>query len=169
MRHDHEWMQIDTCIISWLYTTLSTDLLNVIIQPDHDALSAWTAICNQFLDNAVQRSVHLRQELHALHQADMSITAYCGRLKELADNLRELGSPLSNPDLVVILLSGLNDKFASCISTISASNPRHDLSAGAVLPSSGGSLDRHPGTEGGVHCHARRRAVRWCPVQRTHH
>ena len=53
----------------------------------------------------------------------MSITAYCGRLKELADNLRELGSPLSNPDLVVILLSGLNDKFASCISTISASNP----------------------------------------------
>ena len=40
MCHDHEWMQIDTCIISWLYTTLSTDLLNAVVQPDHDALSA---------------------------------------------------------------------------------------------------------------------------------
>ncbi|CAO1945216.1 unnamed protein product [Urochloa humidicola] len=27
MIHDAEWTQIDTCIVSWLYATLSTDLL----------------------------------------------------------------------------------------------------------------------------------------------
>jgi len=35
---DTEWTQVDSCIVSWLYT-------------------AWTTIGSQFLDNIVQRTV----------------------------------------------------------------------------------------------------------------
>ncbi|CAN6193589.1 unnamed protein product [Urochloa humidicola] len=44
--HDAEWTQIDTCIVSCLYSTLSPDLLNAMIQPNDDAYTAWTTICN---------------------------------------------------------------------------------------------------------------------------
>ena len=49
---------------------------------------------------------------------------YCGQLKVLTDTLRDVGAPVSDPDLVVSLLSGLNDKFANCVTTISAARPR---------------------------------------------
>ncbi|CAN6235651.1 unnamed protein product [Urochloa humidicola] len=123
MIHDAEWTQIDTCIVSWLYATLSTDLLTAVLQPEDDAYTAWNAICNQFLDNAIQRTALVRQAFHALHQADMSVTKYCGQIKTMANKLRDVGSPLLDQELVIALLSGLNDKFAHCISTISAARP----------------------------------------------
>lgn len=123
MLGDAEWTQIDTCIVSWLYSTLSVDLLRAVLQPDDNAYTAWTSIASQFLDNAVQRTMQARQALHALHQADMSITEYCGQLKSLADTLRDVGSPLTDQDLVVNLLSGLNEKFANCVSNIWSSRP----------------------------------------------
>ncbi|RLM54454.1 hypothetical protein C2845_PM10G06350 [Panicum miliaceum] len=109
MLADAEWTQIDTCIVSWLYTTLSYDLLSAVIHPTDNAYGAWTAIGSQFLDNVVQCTVQARQAFHALHQADMTITEYCGKIKVLSDTLRDVGSPLTNQDLVVNLLSGLND------------------------------------------------------------
>ncbi|KAK3133384.1 hypothetical protein QOZ80_6AG0535860 [Eleusine coracana subsp. coracana] len=124
MLDDTDWTQIDTCIVSWLYTTLSSDLLTAVIQPPDDAYTTWTAITDQFLDNVIQRTVQARQAFHALHQEDMTISEYCGKIKVLSDTLRDVGAPVSDPDLVVHLLSGLNDKFGHCITTISAARPR---------------------------------------------
>ena len=45
---DAEWMQIDTCIVSWLYTTISAELLLMVIQPNDNA-----TIGSQILDNNV--------------------------------------------------------------------------------------------------------------------
>ncbi|CAO2162620.1 unnamed protein product [Urochloa humidicola] len=59
MLDDAEWTQIDTCIISWLYSTLSSDLLIAVIQPNDDAYAAWTAITDQFLDNAVHKLIRI--------------------------------------------------------------------------------------------------------------
>ena len=118
-----EWTQIDTCIVSWLYTTLSPELLSAVVQPRKDAYTAWTSIGSQFLDNIVQRTDKLRQRLHALSQGDLTVTEYCNQIKELADKLRDVSSPLTDQDLVINLLSGINEKFANCIPTISASRP----------------------------------------------
>ncbi|KAK1653738.1 hypothetical protein QYE76_071543 [Lolium multiflorum] len=46
MLHDVEWTQIDQCIVSWLYTTVSRPILNIIIQPSDTAEHVWTAINN---------------------------------------------------------------------------------------------------------------------------
>ncbi|KAF0919804.1 hypothetical protein E2562_031665 [Oryza meyeriana var. granulata] len=34
---DVDWLQIDVCIVSWLYSTICPDLLNTIIKPRDDA------------------------------------------------------------------------------------------------------------------------------------
>ena len=48
---------MDSCIVSWLYTTLSSELLSAVVQPHDDAYTAWMTIGSQFLDNIVQRTV----------------------------------------------------------------------------------------------------------------
>ena len=73
---DTEWTQIDTCIVSWIYTMLFAELLSTVVQPHDNTYTVWTSIGSQFLDNIVQCTVQLRQALHALCQGDLTVTEY---------------------------------------------------------------------------------------------
>jgi hypothetical protein len=42
------------------------------------------------------RAVHLEAEFRAVTQGDLTITAYCHRLKSLSDALRDVGQPVYN-------------------------------------------------------------------------
>ncbi|CAO2147581.1 unnamed protein product [Urochloa humidicola] len=120
---DPEWLQIDSCVVSWLYATLSPELLAAVIQPNDDAYTAWKSITALFLDNVIQRATQARQRLHALSQGDLSVGDYCGKIKHYADILRDVGSPLTDQELVITLLGGISDKLAHCAPTISAARP----------------------------------------------
>lgn len=50
-----------------------------------------SSIHAQFRDNELHRAVYLEAEFRNLMQGDMDITAYTGRLKHLADALRDVG------------------------------------------------------------------------------
>ena len=50
----------------------------------------------------------------------MSVMAYCSKVKQLADQLRDLGSPVSNQDLVITLLRGLNERLHNVIPSITS-------------------------------------------------
>jgi hypothetical protein len=118
MLHDVEWTQIDQCIVSWLYTTVSRPILHIIIQPSDTAEHVWTAINNLFLDNRLQRAVFAKREFHDLRQEDLSITAFSTKLKCLADTLRDVGSPLSDQDLLLAFINGLSDDYGHCIAAL---------------------------------------------------
>jgi hypothetical protein len=96
MRDDPEWLQLDACIVSWLYSTVSKDIWNDVFRPTNTAYAAWSAITGQFLDNSLQRAVYVQQEFHSLFQGDMSVGEYCGRLKSLADSLYDCGATVSD-------------------------------------------------------------------------
>ena len=53
---DSEWAMIDECIINWLYTTISTDLLDAVMEKDNNVLAVWTAIEELFHDNCLTSS-----------------------------------------------------------------------------------------------------------------
>ncbi|KAE8770526.1 hypothetical protein D1007_57727 [Hordeum vulgare] len=60
---------------------------------DQTAQEAWTLITNLFLDNQMTRAVYLEAEFRGLVQGDLSVTAYCHRLKALSDALGDVGTP----------------------------------------------------------------------------
>ncbi|CAO1948336.1 unnamed protein product [Urochloa humidicola] len=41
---ENEWATIDECIVNWIYTTLSADLLDTVMEPNDTALAVWTAV-----------------------------------------------------------------------------------------------------------------------------
>jgi hypothetical protein len=116
--HDPEWTQIDHCIVSWLYSTVTKGIMDTVFQPRRTVFSLWTAICNLFLDNAMHRAVYALQEFHSLFQGDMTINDYCSRLKKLSDVLRDVGYQVSDAALVVNTLRRLNPKFTNAISVL---------------------------------------------------
>lgn len=56
-------------------------------------------------------------------QGDLTVSAYCARLKSLADALGDLSQPVSDQTLVLTLLRGLNDKFSVQASMIPLLRP----------------------------------------------
>ena len=123
MIDDPEWLQVDSCIVSWLYSTVSKEIWNDVNRPCATAYSAWTAITSQFLDNSLQRAVYAQQEFHSLFQGDMNISEYCGRLKRLVDTLYDCGAAVSDPALVINTLRGLNNKFSQATAVLSTMSP----------------------------------------------
>jgi hypothetical protein len=68
----------------------------------------------------MQCAVYALKEFHNLFQGDKTITAYFGRLKQLADLLHDVGHPISEPSMVVNALRGLNSKFSHAIVVLTA-------------------------------------------------
>jgi hypothetical protein len=122
-RNDPDWVKVDECIVNWLYTSVSTPLFKMIMDPDHTAHDVWRTIHGVFHDNTNSRAVYLEAEFRTLFQGDLTVNEYCTRLKDLADNLRDIGKPISNTDQVLNLIRGLNPKLSTSVPSIMSQNP----------------------------------------------
>jgi hypothetical protein len=123
-RHgDPEWDMIDNCVVHWLYTTISPELLDVIMQPEDTALSVWTALQDLFRDNMLSCAVYIDAEYHTVVQGEMTVMQYCTKLKTYADQLRNLGQPVSETQQVFNLLRGLGRQFHASIPHITSRVP----------------------------------------------
>lgn len=92
-----EWCQIDHSVVNWLYTTVTNPVFDIIHWPRTSAFTLWNDIEAQFRDNELQRAVYLEAEFRNIQQGDLSINDYCTKLKRLADNLHDIGHPVSEP------------------------------------------------------------------------
>jgi len=108
------WSRVDAIVLQWIYGTISEDLLNTILERDSTAALAWNRLRDIFSDNKNSRALYLEQEFSKVqmeHFADAS--SYCQHLKSLSDQLSNVGSPVTNERLVLQLVSGLTDAYAS--------------------------------------------------------
>jgi hypothetical protein len=109
---DAAWTRMDCVVVSWIFNTISSDLLDDIHQ--HDGLlarAAWLDIEQQFLNNRESRVMLLDAEFRALSQGALSIDEYCRKMKGIADSLADLGELVSDRTFVLNLLRGLNEQY----------------------------------------------------------
>ncbi|XP_044445501.1 uncharacterized protein [Triticum aestivum] len=118
-----DWTRDDYVVRSWLYGSISDEILDIIMAEDQTAQEAWTLITNLFLDNQMTRAVYLEAEFRGLVQGDLSITAYCHRLKALSDALSDVGTPVSDQTLVLNCLRGLNPRFSDITTIVTMQSP----------------------------------------------
>ena len=120
---DPNWVQDDYTVKTWMYGSISTDLLAIVMEPNQSAYALWTRVESQFRDNKEARAVFLQTEFHSLLQGSMSVSDYCQKIKTLTDSLRDVGYPVSDPTLVINTLRGLNPRFSSAATHISLMVP----------------------------------------------
>ena len=107
-----DWGRDDYTVLSWIYGSVSPDILGIVMRSGASARTIWDAIENLFRDNKKHRAIQLESEFRNTPQGDMSISDYCAKLKGLADALMDVGQTISDENLVLTLLRGLNDNYA---------------------------------------------------------
>jgi hypothetical protein len=118
-----EWTRLDYVVRSWLYGSVSEGILDIIMAENQTAHEAYALIRNLFLDNQLTRAVYLEAEFRALVQGDLSITAFCHKLKSLADALHDVGQPVTDQTLVLTCLRGLNPRFSDITTLVTMQHP----------------------------------------------
>nr|XP_015611142.1 uncharacterized protein LOC107278842 [Oryza sativa Japonica Group] len=112
------WAQADCCVRGWLFGSVSDAILDVAMEPDQTARDLWVAIDELFQANKEPRAIYLSHEFHSHTQGNLSIADYCQKVKTAADALRDVGHPVTESQLVLNLLSGLNPHFSSTADNI---------------------------------------------------
>jgi hypothetical protein len=125
---NREWRRVDSCITNWILQTVSKGVYDIVRRDTvPDAFSLWRAVEGLFRDNELQRAVLLETELRSFQQGDLSINDYCTKLKRIADNLRDIGHPVSEPSQVLNLLRGLNPRYRYVKPVITSKFPPHNF------------------------------------------
>lgn len=78
---------------------------------DSTTYEVWTKLHTFFHDNQPGRAIHIGQEFRTTIQGDMTVGAYCRRLKTLADALADVDEPVSEKTLTLQMIDGLSNKF----------------------------------------------------------
>ena len=91
------------------------------MEPGQDARALYIAIEALFHDNKESRAIFLSNQFHSIVQGDLPISEYCQRVKTLADSLRDVGHSVSEPQLVLNLLRGLNSRYSNTADDIANS------------------------------------------------
>jgi len=121
------WSQPDACIRGWMYGSIDDTVLDLAMEPDQDARALYISIEVLFQANKESRAVVLGQEFHNMSQGALSVDAYAQQMKHTADALREVGHPVTAPQLVLNLLRGINDRFANTADIIAGTSTLPDF------------------------------------------
>nr|XP_040253187.1 uncharacterized protein LOC120969926 [Aegilops tauschii subsp. strangulata] len=87
------------------------------------AADLWAALRQLFQDNVDARANNLHTKLRNTVQGDSPVGVYCQRLKAITDELRELGDPIDDRQLINVLLVGLIERFEKQASFIPMMRP----------------------------------------------
>ncbi|XP_074284315.1 uncharacterized protein LOC141608867 [Silene latifolia] len=92
-----EWCEIDAHVLQWIYGTLNDDLLSRVLEEESTAYEAWIRVKNIFTNNKGARAAALESEFSSLKLESMSsLEAYCQRLKEIADQLKDVDAAVKD-------------------------------------------------------------------------
>ncbi|XP_074302380.1 uncharacterized protein LOC141633931 [Silene latifolia] len=152
---DELWETLDATVLQWIYSTVTTDLLETIVEEDATAMETWNRIRDIFQDNKNSRAVPLEQEFSHISMSDFSsATAYCQRLKSLADQLKNVGSPVSDTRLVLQMVSGLTEAYKNVGTIIRQRDPLPSFSrARSMLTLEEAGLAKEAATNSALYAH----------------
>ncbi|KAM3315406.1 hypothetical protein ACQJBY_033874 [Aegilops geniculata] len=120
---DAKWRNDDLTIVLWFYATICDELYQVVREPENTAYTVWDKLYTFFRDNQPGWAIHIREELSATEQGDMTVAAYCNRIKALADALADAGEPVSDEMLTLQMIRGLNNRFHVLATTLPMHRP----------------------------------------------
>jgi hypothetical protein len=78
----------------------------------------WVAISQSFASQSRSRVLHLRNQLVATRQGDMSIASYFLTMRGYADEMAAVEKPLDDDDVVSYILNGLDVDYNSLIEQV---------------------------------------------------
>ncbi|CAH9112741.1 unnamed protein product [Cuscuta europaea] len=113
------WLRIDQTIRSWLFATLSRDILIDVRDLKH-SFEIWERLESRFMSASLARSMELQRLFSQIKKKpEQSMDAYLCEIKILADDLATINCPVSPRDLLKTTIMGLGREYESLVTTVS--------------------------------------------------
>ena len=113
------WERLDAVVKQWIYGTISKDLLQTIMKPGATGKELWAHLEEIFQDNKHTRAVYLEEQFNTTRLENFSnMSDYYKKLKQLSDQLANVGSPVKESKMVFQLISGLTKEEYDTITTM---------------------------------------------------
>ncbi|XP_076894545.1 uncharacterized protein LOC143546872 [Bidens hawaiensis] len=115
------WKELDALVSQWIYSCVSDDLLQRILDTDASARQTWLKLEKIFLSNKRAKAAALEtQFVNLTLSACSSVDDYCKQLKDLANQLADVDQQISKERLVLQLVRGLSKEFDTTASLINS-------------------------------------------------
>ncbi|KAI3517238.1 hypothetical protein L1887_16451 [Cichorium endivia] len=116
---DATWLRVDAIVKQWVFATISQDLIQRIMKSGATAQELWNRLAEIFQDNKATRTIYLEEQFNSTRlEAFSSIHEYTSRIKSLADQLANVGNPLSETKMVLQMISGLTKREYDTVATL---------------------------------------------------
>ncbi|GJT38950.1 ribonuclease H-like domain-containing protein [Tanacetum coccineum] len=113
-----EWYQLDDLIKMWILGSLCDSLQEQVITTPGNAKALWDGLKELFHDNKDARAINLDNELRSIKIGKMTVNEYCTKIRSMANRLINLGCVVSDKNLVIYTINGLNSRFATLVEII---------------------------------------------------
>ncbi|PWA37331.1 hybrid signal transduction histidine kinase M [Artemisia annua] len=118
-----EWCKLDDLIKMWILGSLCDSLQEQVVSTPGYAKALWDHLENLFHDNKDSRAINLDNELRSIKIGTMSINDYCSKINSMEAKLKNFGSPVSDKNLVMYTVNGLDSRFATIVKIIRHHEP----------------------------------------------
>ena len=109
--NDPEWNKQDDLVKVWILGTLNESLQDQVVATPGNAKALWDHIKDLFHDNKDARAITLDSELRSIKLGSLTNNAYCTKIRSMADRLANLGEKVSDKNLVMYAVNGLDARF----------------------------------------------------------
>lgn len=105
-----EWQANDQRLLGWMLNSMATEMATQLLHCE-TSKQLWDEA--QSLAGAHTRSqiIYLKSEFHSIRKGEMKMEDYLIKMKNLADKLKLAGNPISNSDLIIQTLNGLDSEY----------------------------------------------------------
>lgn len=117
------WTKQDQLILAWLRSSLSETLLGQVVSCTTSS-ALWTNLQQSFSATSRARLTELWRALQTTVKGRSTCTEYLNKMRAIADELSFIGSPVSDEDLVIYVLTGLGSEFNAVVAA--ATSSRHE-------------------------------------------
>jgi len=111
------WKQQDQLILSALLSSLSMEVLHLIVGCQ-SSCSAWGTLERALASTSNSRIMQLHGSLQDLRQGDESVTQFMQKAKALFDELAAAGRPVSLEDFNLYMFRGLRGEFKDLVTSL---------------------------------------------------
>ncbi|KAJ0868634.1 hypothetical protein HanRHA438_Chr11g0480471 [Helianthus annuus] len=121
------WSKIDFIVLQWIYGSLSDGLLVRVLESESTAQQAWNRIQAIILNNKNSRAATLEHTFTTTTLASCSsMNDYFQKMKDLAEQLKDVGHEVSESRLVLQMTLGLPAEYDTVASFITQAETSWD-------------------------------------------
>ncbi|GJZ84766.1 ribonuclease H-like domain-containing protein [Tanacetum coccineum] len=118
-----EWCQLDDLIKMWNLGSLCDSLQEQVVTTPGNAKALWDHLKNLFHDNKDARAINLDNELRSIKIGKMTVNEYCTKIQAMANRLKNLDSEISEKNIMMFAVNGLDSRFATLAEIIRHREP----------------------------------------------